>query len=109
MDLYVIAVLALSVGSFIHSRSSVPELRPSSEAANTIWSLLSKLAFLGWIAMLVWGFWTLVWSLPASALLGSLAVNALLAMRGPKPFWPGLSMLMSAIGLALSVWVVFFR
>lgn len=36
----------------------------------------------------------------------SLLFNVLLASRGPRPVWPGLSMAMSALGLALGVYTV---
>ncbi|MFC7608834.1 hypothetical protein [Teichococcus aestuarii] len=41
MDTFIPALLLLSGGAFIHTRSNVPELRPASDAADTIWKLLA--------------------------------------------------------------------
>lgn len=107
MDIYFVTVIVLSVGTFIHSRCSVPELRPANPTSSAAWSLLAKLTFFVWIAMMIWGFWSKPWTLPLAGLIGSLAANALVAMRGPRPFWPGLSMLLCVIGLGLSAWIIF--
>lgn len=104
MDIYFVTVVVLSVGAFIHSRCSVPELRPASEASSMAWRYLARLAFLAWLGMLAWGLWAKPWTLPLAAVMGSLAANALIASRGPRPFWPGLSMLFCAAGLGLAAW-----
>ncbi|MBE9605345.1 multidrug DMT transporter permease [Acetobacteraceae bacterium H6797] len=106
MDIYFVTVVVLSVGAFIHSRCSIPELRPSNEAASTAWKYLAKLAFIAWLGMLVWGVMEKPWTSPLAAVMGSLAANALIASRGPRPFWPGLSMLFCVIGVFLAVWLM---
>lgn len=106
METYLPALLLLSGGAFIHSRSNVPELRPASEAADTAWKLLAKLAFFLWIGLLVWGLYNLPLPSLGIAFILSLTFNVLLAMRGPKSIWPGLSMMMCAAGVALGVYTV---
>jgi len=106
MDFYLPALMLLSGGAFIHSRSTVPELRPASEIADTAWSLLSRLAFFGWIGLLVWGGFMRFWTEVALGFGLSLLFNILLASRGPRPVWPGLSMGMSVLGLALGAYTV---
>ncbi|WP_419896392.1 multidrug DMT transporter permease [Roseomonas sp. USHLN139] len=106
MDTFLPALMLLSGGAFINTRANVPELRPASEAADLAWRLLSRLAFYLWIGLLLWG----AYQRPLlTVLLGfglSLAFNVLLAARGPKAIWPGLSMLLSALGILLGVWTV---
>jgi len=106
VQLYFLALLLLSGGAFIHTQSTVPELRPANDAADEAWRWLARAALLAWVVMLAWGFWRLHWSQPVSALLGSLAVNAFLGWRGPRPAWPGLSMAMCGLGLLLSGYLV---
>ncbi|EFH12853.1 multidrug DMT transporter permease [Pseudoroseomonas cervicalis] len=106
METYLPALILLSGGAFIHSRSNVPELRPASEAADTAWKLLAKLAFFLWIGLLVWGLYNLPLPSLGIAFILSLAFNVLLAMRGPKSIWPGLSMVMCVLGVALGVYTV---
>lgn len=106
MDTFLPALMLLSGGAFINTRSNVPELRPASEAADTAWKLLARLAFYLWIGLLLWG----AYQRPLLVvLLGfglSLAFNVLLVTRGPKAVWPGLSMALCALGVALGVYTV---
>lgn len=106
MDLFIPALILLSGGAFIHSRSNVPELRPASDGADTAWQLLSKLAFFLWIGLLVWGIYMRPLLTVGLGFALSLLFNVLVAMRGPRPFWPGLSMLLSVLGLALGTYTV---
>lgn len=102
MSFYFFAMLLLSGAAFIQSKSDAPELRPESVQADRAWRLLGKACFAGWLALIVWGAVTLHWSQPLSGVIGSLAFNAFLARLGPRPFWPGLSMLCGVAGLALT-------
>ncbi len=106
MDLYLPAMMLLSGGAFIHSRSNVPELRPASEAADTAWKLLARFAFFLWIGLLVWGAYQRPLMTVVAAFVLSLLFNVLLAIRGPRPIWPGLSMILASIGLTLGVYTV---
>jgi len=102
MSPYFFAMLLLSGAAFIQSKSGAPELRPESPVADSAWRLLGKACFIAWLALIVWGARTLHWSQPVSAVIGSLAFNAFLARLGPRPFWPGLSMLCGVAGLGLA-------
>ena len=107
MSLYLLALVLLSGGTFIHSKSGAPEMRPSNEVASQAWRWLGRLSFWGWIGLLGWGAWALHWSQPLAGLLASLAANAFIAMRGPRPAWPLLSMLFCGAGLLAGAYVVF--
>jgi hypothetical protein len=100
MTLYFTAMVLLSIGAFIHSKSGAPEMRPASKAASIFWRWLARAAFIAWIALIVWGFRELHWSQPVAAVMVSLVGNAVIAMRGPRNAWPMLSMLFCALGLA---------
>ncbi|MBC9176267.1 multidrug DMT transporter permease [Pseudoroseomonas ludipueritiae] len=104
MDTYVPALMLLSGASFLHSRSNVPELRPASEAADTAWKLLAQFSFLFWLGLLVWGVVMRPWLEPALGFATSLFFNFVLAIRGPRPAWPGLSMVMAVAGIALGAY-----
>lgn len=99
MSYYFMAMMLLSAGSFIRSRSAAPEMRPASQVGDLVWSLAARAAFLMWLALIVWGFVHYHWSQPVAAVMVSLAVNALIAMRGPMRTWPGLSLLFCVAGL----------
>lgn len=107
MSPYFIAMLLLSGAAFIQSKSGAPELRPASRTANLAWRLLGKLCFAVWLALIVWGALKMHWSQPLAAVVGSLAFNAFLARLGPRPYWPGLSMLCGVAGLILATFSVF--
>ena len=100
VTLYFTAMVLLSIGAFINSKSPAPEMRPASEAASTFWLWLSRAAFITWIGLIVWGFRELHWSQPIAATMLSLAGNGVIAMRGPRDAWPMLSMVFSVLGLA---------
>lgn len=102
MSLYFLAMLLLSGAAFIQSKSDAPELRPESQASDRVWRLLGKACFAAWLALIVWGALTLHWSQPLAGVVGSLGFNIFLARLGPRPFWPGLSMLCGVAGLALT-------
>ena len=107
VTLYYAAMVLLSIGAFIHSKSPAPEMRPASEAASTFWVWLSRAAFVTWIALIVWGFRELHWSQPLAAVMVSLVGNAVIAMRGPRDAWPMLSMVFSVLGLAAAAIILF--
>jgi hypothetical protein len=100
VTLYYAAMVLLSIGAFIQSKSAAPEMRPASEAASVFWLWLARAAFVTWIALIVWGFGELHWSQPVAAAMLSIAGNGVIAMRGPRNAWPMLSMLFCALGLA---------
>ncbi len=103
MDTYLPALMLLSGAAFIHTRSNVPELRPASDAADTAWKLLSLLALWLWAGLLVWGAVMRPWTDVALGFALSLAFNLLLALRGPRPAWPGLSMVSAVLGIGAGV------
>jgi hypothetical protein len=104
MDTYIPALMLLSGASFLHSRSSVPELRPASDAADTVWKFLAQFSFLFWLGLLVWGGFMRPWTEVALGIGISLVFNLLFALRGPRPVWPGLSMAMGVAGIGLGTY-----
>jgi hypothetical protein len=106
MEIYLPTLMLLSGSAFIHSRSNVPELRPGSEGADLFWRLVAKLAFFLWIGMLIWGVYMRPLHHVAVGFGLSLLFNVFLVFRGPKPFWPGLSMIMGVLGIGLSVYLI---
>jgi hypothetical protein len=108
MSTYFLAMMLLSAGSFIRTRSAAPEMRPASAASDMVWSIAARAAFWMWLALIVWGFMSYHWSQPVAAVMVSLAANALIAMRGPMRTWPGLSLMFCAAGL-LSGTVIFLQ
>lgn len=108
MSTYFLAMMLLSAGSFIRTKSVVPEMRPASAVADTVWGVVAKLALWMWLALIVWGFVKYHWSQPVAAVMASLAGNALIGIRGPMRTWPGLSLIFCAAGL-LSGLVIFLE
>lgn len=106
MSTYFMAMMLLSGGSFIRTRSGAPEMRPASAASDMVWGILAKAAFWAWLGLIVYGFYRFHWSQPVAAVMASLAVNALIAMRGPRRTWPMLSYLFCTVGLAAAAVVV---
>ncbi len=102
MSLYFIAVVVLSVAAVIEARCATPALRPASEAASRGFRFLGRTSFGFWLVLLAWGAWKLPWWQPASALVGSLAANALVVGAGARPHWPGVSIGLALVGLSLT-------
>ncbi|MBR0683475.1 multidrug DMT transporter permease [Roseomonas eburnea] len=99
MSTYFLAMMLLSAGSFIRTRSAAPEMRPASAASDMVWGWAATASFWMWLGLIVWGFLTLHWSQPLAAVMASLAVNAVIGIRGPMRTWPGLSMMFCIAGL----------
>lgn len=99
MSTYFLAMMLLSAGSFIRTRSAAPEMRPASRISDIVWGWIARASFWMWLALIVWGFMHYHWSQPVSAVMMSLVVNAVIAMRGPMRSWPGLSLLFCLAGL----------
>ncbi len=106
MTSYLVALILLSGGAFIHNKSAAPEMRPADIRSDRAWRWLGKAAFLFWVFLLIWGFWALHWSQPLAGLMVSLGFNGFIAMRGPRPTWPLLSMLFCGAGLLVGAYAV---
>lgn len=102
MHASLIAALLLSVAAYIHTRSADPSMRPESAVMDVVWRTLSFVALVVWGALIVKLFYQRDWADGAAALLGSFALNWYFGHRGPKPTWPGLSMLFAVVGLGLA-------
>jgi len=107
MDIYFLALVALSLAGFIEQRCSTPGLRPSHPPADRAFHLLGRSAFAIWLALLAWGLWKLAWWQPVAGLVGSLAANALVLRAGARPSWPGLAMGLALLGLFLAARIWF--
>ena len=99
MSLYFLAALLLSVAAVIEARCATPNMRPAAAAADRGFRILGRTAFAFWLVLLAWGAWKLPWTQPVSALLGSLAANAVVVGAGPRSYWPGASMGLALAGL----------
>lgn len=106
MQVYFLALVLLSMAAVIEARCSTPGLRPEAPPADSAFRIFGRSAFAFWLVLLAWGAWTLPWVQPAAGLVGSLAANALLVQGGARPWWPGISMAMSMIGLFLTAVVL---
>ena len=106
MSASLIAALLLSVAAYIHTRSTDPAMRPASPLADLFWRGLSFVALIAWGALIVRGFARAHWADATAALLGSFALNWYIGHRGPRPTWPGLSMLFGMVGLGLAAWAL---
>jgi hypothetical protein len=106
MTVYFIALVLLSLAGVIEARSSTPALRPAAPAADRAFAIFGRSAFCFWLVLLAWGFWTLPWTQPVAGLVASLAANALLVQSGARPYWPGLAMALSLVGLYLTAVVL---
>lgn len=104
MSAFFVAALLLSVAAYLHTRSDRPEMRPDNRLADLFWRGLSMLALLAWAALIIRGFSTRHWADGVAALLGSFGVNWWFGHRGPKPVWPGISMLFGVVGLGLAAY-----
>lgn len=106
MQLYFVALLALSIAGVIEARSTTPGLRPAAPAADRAFRILGRSAFAFWLVLLAWGFWRLHWTQPVAGLLLSLGANALVVQAGARPAWPGLAMGLALVGLFLTALVL---
>jgi len=102
MQLYFMTACILAVAAVIEVRSTTPGLRPSYPPAERAFFYLGRGACLAWLALLAWGFWALHWTQPLAALMGSLAINAVVVHVGARPHWPGASMGLALLGFALT-------
>ncbi|WP_270933425.1 hypothetical protein [Falsiroseomonas oryzae] len=104
MSAALLAALLLSVAAYIHTRSADPRMRPENPVADLIWRGLAFVSLIGWGALIARGFYQAHWADATAALLGSFALNWYFGYRGPRPTWPGLSMLFAVVGLGLAAW-----
>jgi len=104
MSAALLAALFCSVAAYIHTRSAHPSMRPDNPVADLVWRGLSFAALIAWGALIVRGFTLGHWADATAALIGSFAVNWYFGYRGPRPTWPGLSMLFGVVGLGLAVY-----
>lgn len=104
MSAALLAALLCSVAAYIHTRSAHPSMRPDSPLADLAWRGLAFAALIAWGALVVRGYVMGQWANATAALLGSFALNWYFGHRGPKPTWPGLSMLFAVVGLGLAAY-----
>ena len=104
MSAALLAALLLSVAAYIHTQSADPRMRPAHPLADLFWRGLSFVALVIWGALIARGFYRAHWADATAALLGSFALNWYIGHRGPRPTWPGLSMLFGVVGLGLAAW-----
>jgi hypothetical protein len=104
MSAALLAALLLSVAAYIHTRSAHPSMRPDNPIADLLWRGLSFAALITWGVLIVRGFASGEWADAGAALIGSIALNWYFGHRGPRPTWPGLSMLFGVAGLGLAVY-----
>lgn len=100
----ILAALLLSVAAYIHTRSADPRMRPENAWADLFWRVLSMASLIMWGAMVARLFYASHWSNGLAALIGSFTLNWYFDHRGPRPGWPGLSMLFGVVGLGLAAW-----
>jgi hypothetical protein len=104
MSAALLAALLCSVAAYIHTRSDHASMRPASPVADLLWRGLAFAALIAWGALIMRGFAQAHWADASAALLGSFALNWYFNHRGPRPAWPGLSMLFAVAGLGLATW-----
>jgi hypothetical protein len=109
MSAALIAALLCSVAAYIHTRSAHPSMRPENPLADLAWRGLAFAALIAWGALVVRGFVMGQWANATAALLGSFALNWYFGHRGPRPTWPGLSMLFAVVGLGLGAYAVLYE
>lgn len=102
MNVYFLAMLFLGVAGMIENRCSTPGLRPEYPPADRAFRLLGRFSFGMWIALIIFGFWKLDWLQPVVAVVGSLAVNALVIANGVRTWWPALAMGLALLGMGLA-------
>lgn len=104
MSAALVAALLLSVAAYIHTRSPTPDMRPDHPLADLLWRGLSMLSLIIWGVLIVRGFAKGEWAEATVSLLGSFVANWYISQRGPRPTWPGLSMLFAVVGLGFAAW-----
>jgi hypothetical protein len=104
MSAALVAALLLSVAAYIHTRSADPRMRPENAVVDLAWRGLSFAALITWGVLIVRGFYARDLADASAALLGSVALNWYIGHRGPRPTWPGLSMLFAVVGLGLAAY-----
>jgi hypothetical protein len=105
MSAALLAALFLSIAAYMHTRSNHPSMRPENEIMDLAWRALSFAALIAWGALIAKLYVQGQWANGTAALLGSFALNWYFGHhRGPKPAWPGLSMLFGVVGLGLAAW-----
>jgi hypothetical protein len=105
MQAALLGALLLSVAAYIHTRSNHPAMRPDNAAMDMLWRVLSFTALVAWGALIARLYMQGQWANGTAALLGSFALNWYFGhYRGPRPTWPGLSMLFGVVGLGLAGW-----
>lgn len=103
MSAALLAALLLSVAAYVHTRSADPRMRPENPIADLVWKALSYASLIMWGALIVRLYTQGHWANATAALLGSFGLNWYIGhYRGPKPTWPGLSMLFGVVGLGLA-------
>lgn len=101
----ILAALLCSVAAYLHTLSRDPRMRPENAVADLVWRGLAIAALIAWGALIVRDFSQGQWANGAAALVGSVALNWYFGhYRGPRPAWPGLSMLFAVAGLSLAAW-----
>ncbi|MGG5821529.1 hypothetical protein [Falsiroseomonas sp. HW251] len=105
MSAALIAALLCSVAAYLHTQSNRPEMRPANPYSDLAWRGLAFAALIAWGALIVRGYVKGHWADATAALLGSFAINWYFGhYRGPRPTWPGLSMLFAVVGLGMAVY-----
>lgn len=104
MSAALLAALFCSIAAYIHTRSAHPSMRPENPLADLAWRGLSFAALIAWGALVMRAFVQAHWADATAALLGSFALNWYFGWRGPRPTWPGLSMLFAVVGLGLAAY-----
>ncbi|MEI6158350.1 MAG: hypothetical protein WCP77_00840 [Roseococcus sp.] len=107
MDIYFLALVALSIAGMIEARCSTPGLRPEYEPADRAFRWLGRSAFFMWLGLLGFGLWQFAWWQPLAGLVGSLAANALVLQYGVRPYWPGVAMGLALLGLGMASKIFF--
>ncbi|MBK1657900.1 hypothetical protein [Paracraurococcus ruber] len=106
MQVYFLALVALSIAGVIEARSTTPGLRPEAAAADRAFRIMGRSAFAFWLVLLAWGVLEMHWTQPLAGLILSLAANALVVQAGARPWWPGISMGLALLGLFLTAVVL---
>jgi hypothetical protein len=106
MEAYFLALVTLSLGAVIEQRCSTPGLRPDAAPASRAFRILGWSATFFWFVLVLWGFVYFHWSQPVAGVIFCLAINGLVVRAGAHPWWPGMSMGLSLVGLFLAAVVM---